>query len=75
VNMKPLAPNTYAPKAWHIVGFTYDGATYCTECVAYTDPTVTGESPTDTRVDMPAPIFISDDHGYHKCAVCESGVW
>ena len=75
MDMTPLAPNTYAPKAWDVVGYTYEGSVYCPECVFYTDPTVTGESSVDTRVDMPAPIFNSDEVPEDwTCVVCESGI-
>lgn len=73
--MTPLAPNTYAPKAWDVIGHTYEGSVYCPECVSYTDPRVTGESSTDTRVDLPAPIFNSDEvPSDWTCVVCESGI-
>lgn len=53
------------------MGYTYDGGVYCVECVAYTDPTITGESATDTRIDLPAPIFASDDTPENwVCEVC-----
>ena len=62
-------------KAWEMVGFTYEGDVYCFECVPYTDPTVTGESATDTRVNMPAPIFVSDEvPSDWVCTVCEGEV-
>jgi len=73
--MTPLAPNTYAPKAWDVVGHTYEGSVYCPECVSYTDPRVTGESSVDTRVDLPAPIFNSDEiPSDWACLVCESSI-
>lgn len=57
------------------MGYTYDGGVYCPECVAYTDPTITGESVLDTRTDLPAPIFASDDipTGW-VCEVCHSEI-
>jgi hypothetical protein len=73
--MTPLAPNTYAPKAWDVVGYTYEGNVYCPECVFYTDPRVTGESSVDTRVDAPAPVFNSDEiPSDWTCVVCESSI-
>ena len=75
MDMTPLAPNLYAPKAWDVVGHTYEGSVYCPECVFYTDPTVTGESSVDTRVDMPAPVFSSDEVPEHwTCVVCEASI-
>jgi len=62
-------------KAWTVIGYTYEGSVYCTECEAYTDPTVTGESATDNRIDKPAPIFLSDDvPSDWTCIVCESSI-
>lgn len=58
----------YLRKAWEVVGYTYEGAVYCPECVAYTDPEVTGD--TGTRVDDPAPVFVSDDYAGMTCEVC-----
>ena len=66
---------TIGRKAWTVIGYTYEGSVYCTECEAYTDPTVTGESATDTRTDKPAPIFLSDDiPSEWACVVCESPI-
>lgn len=63
-------------KAWDVVAYTYEGEVYCPECVAYTDPTITGESTTDTRTDKPAPVFSSDEvPSDWVCLVCESGVF
>lgn len=65
----------YLRKATDVVGYTYDGGAYCPECVAYTDPTVTGESQTDTRVDKPHPIFGSDeDYEGWVCEVCRTEI-
>jgi hypothetical protein len=74
--MKQLAPN-YGRKAWAVIGYTYEGAVYCPECVAYTDPTITGESATDNRTDKPAPIFSSDSSdlpSHWACEVCGGGI-
>jgi hypothetical protein len=55
--------------------FTYEGEVYCPECVAYTNPVITGESATDTRVDMPAAVFSYDDVPVDWiCIVCESSI-
>ena len=75
MDITPLAPNTYAPKAWHVLGFTYEGSVYCAECVYYTNPVITGESSIDTRENEPAPIFGSDEiPSDWACLVCESSI-
>ena len=72
--MTQLAQNI-GRKAWTVIGYTFEGNVYCVECEAYTDPTVTGASATDTRVDLPAPVFISDDAPLDwTCVVCESSI-
>ena len=67
----------YGRKAWEVIGYTYEGSVYCPECVAYTDPTITGESATDNRTDKPAPIFSSDKPDFPDdwaCEVCTGGI-
>lgn len=72
--MTQLVPNV-GRKAWTVIGYTYEGNVYCVECEAYTDPTITGESSTDTRTDKPAPVFLSDDvPADWACVVCESSI-
>ena len=64
-------------KAWEVIGYTYEGSVYCPECVAYTDPTITGASATDNRKDKPAPIFSSDSADLPSdwvCEVCSKGI-
>ena len=68
---------TYGRKAWEVIGYTFEGGVYCPECVAYTDPTITGESATDNRTDKPHPIFVSDKPDFPSdwaCEVCTGGI-
>jgi hypothetical protein len=63
----------YLTKADTVIGYTYNGDVYCPECVAYTDPIVTGDDVLDTRSDNPKPVFISDDYlELPACTVCNS---
>lgn len=62
----------YTRKAWEIVGYTYEGGAYCPECVAYTDPQITGDK--GERIDEPAPVFVSDDYKGRMCEVCHSEI-
>jgi hypothetical protein len=62
--------NTYYRKAWTVIGYTFEGDVYCPECVAYTDPTVTGDSLIDTRVDQPSAVFASDESKDFFCTIC-----
>jgi len=68
--MRIKMQNTYYRKAWTVVGYTFNGEVYCLECVAYTDPTVTGDSLTDTRFDQPAAVFASDETEDFVCVIC-----
>lgn len=47
-------------KAWDIIGYTLDGAAYCTDC-AIND---------DIALESDCPIFVSDDCADMFCESC-----
>ena len=51
--------NTHTRKAWHVIGYTWNGSAYCPECAP--DPETVNK-----YGDTPAPVFVSDEF-YLEC--------
>lgn len=58
---------TYYPKAWAIVGYTYNGAAWCADCAHNEGIKEWADRPADVWAVMPAkfgdqprPVFVSD---------------
>jgi hypothetical protein len=69
--------NTYARKAWHVIGYTWNGAAYCPDCAP--NPETVNQ-----HGDTPAPVFAVDEfylidpetgeHTPHTCDTCRNPI-